>query len=221
MQTTMERLEKWLQANLAEVHADLAPGCPEAAITAFELQVGRAFPESLKMLYRLHDGQHGAVNTGPFFGLTFLPLADARKHWASWQETLEGFAADDLSAANDLCSSATPGAVKAEYANRYWVPFAYDYGGNHLGVDLDPAERGTAGQVINFGRDEEEKFVVANSVSSFLEWLVDQLEAGNAAIREEDDGGRSLNTRQPEKFHFLDSVRVMFASQAPQASAGE
>nr|WP_305955588.1 SMI1/KNR4 family protein [Pseudomonas sp. R2-60-08W] len=46
---------------------------------------------------------------------------------------------------------------------------AYDYGGNHLGVDLDPGEYGVSGQVINFGSDEEEKFVLASSVGTFME----------------------------------------------------
>lgn len=55
--------------------------------------------------------------------------------------------------------------------------------------------------------------MVASSVAVFLEWLVDQLESGNFAIREEDDGGRSLNTKVPETFHFLDAIPILFASQ--------
>ncbi|MGE8468367.1 MAG: SMI1/KNR4 family protein [Pseudomonas putida] len=213
MKTSMERLEKWLQAHLPEVREDLAPGCSEAAITEFEREVGRALPESLKDLYRLHDGQKGAVNAGPFYGLNFLPLAGARSHWESWKSIVDEWSPAEMTEASAFSSSATPGAVQALYANPYWIPFAYDYGGNHLGVDLDPGARGTVGQVINFGSDEEEKFVVASSVAAFMEWLVDQLESGNFAIREEDDGGRSLNTKEPEKFHFLDAVPTLFASQ--------
>jgi len=118
-----------------------------------------------------------------------------------------------MSEASAFCTSAKSGAVQALYANKYWIPFAYDYGGNHLGVDLDPGARGTLGQVINFGSDEDEKFVLASSVTIFLEWLIDQLESGNFVIREEDDGGRSLNTKVPEKFHFLEAIPVLFASQ--------
>lgn len=213
MKTSMERLEKWLSAHLPELHDDLAPGCAEDALAAFERQVGRTFPDDLKALYRLHDGQTGAVNTGPFFGLTFLPLAQAQAHWASWKALVDEYSVEEMKQASEFCKSAKPGAVKDVYASPYWIPFAYDYGGNHLGVDLDPAARGTLGQVINFGRDEEERFVLAGSMGDFFEWLVDQLEAGNAAIRVEDDGGRSLNTKVPEQFHFLDSVASLFASQ--------
>jgi cell wall assembly regulator SMI1 len=118
-----------------------------------------------------------------------------------------------MTEASAFCTSAKPGAVQALYAKKYWIPFAYDYGGNHLGVHLDPGARGTLGQVINFGSDEEEKFVVASSLAVFIEWLVDQLESGIFAIREEDDGGRSLNTKVPETLHFLDSIPILFASQ--------
>lgn len=71
MKTVIERLEKWLEAHLPEVRRDLAPGCSDAAIEEFESLVGRPFPESLKQLYRLHDGQHGAANSGPFMDLVF------------------------------------------------------------------------------------------------------------------------------------------------------
>ncbi|MFZ6645044.1 SMI1/KNR4 family protein [Undibacterium sp. TJN25] len=49
-----------------------------------------------------------------------------------------------------------------------WIPFSDDYGGNHLGIDFDPDENGTIGLVIIFGRDEDEKFLVASSFAEFL-----------------------------------------------------
>lgn len=206
-------LERWLEVNLPEVHEDLAPGCSDASIAEFERQMGRVLPESLKDLYRWHDGQKGAVNSGPFFGLNFLSLADAKSHWESWKSIIDNWSPEEMVEANAFSRSAKPGTVRELYANAYWIPFAYDYGGNHLGVDLDPGESGISGQVINFGSDEEEKFVLANSVDKFLEWLVNQLEEGNFAINEEDDGGRSLNTKEPAQSHFLDSVPILFASQ--------
>jgi len=213
MAASMERLDHWLETHLPELHTDLLPGASDVAIAEFEALVGRPFPDSLKALYKWHDGQEDEINTGPFYGLTFLSLAEARKHWEGWKQIVDDSSPEDMAEASDFCSSARPGAVKALYANAYWVPFAYDYGGNHLGVDLDPGENGTVGQVINYGRDEEEKFVVASSVATFLDWLANQLESGNFVIRDEDDGGRSLNTRDPEKFHFLDSVAILFAEQ--------
>jgi cell wall assembly regulator SMI1 len=213
MKAAMERLEKWLETNIPEIREDLAPGCSDAAIVEFESLVGRPFPESLKNLYKWHDGQRGATNSGLFYGLEFLSLAKARENWESWKDIIDEWSPEEMTEGSAFCTSGTPDAVQALYANRYWIPFAYDYCGNHLGVDLDPGARGTVGQVINFGSDEEDKYVVATSVAAFMEWLVDQLESGNFAISEEDDGSRSLNTKVPELFHFLDAVPVLFGAQ--------
>lgn len=216
MKAVMERLEKWLDANTPEIREDLAPGCSDAAIAEFENLVGRPFPESLKDLYRWHDGQRGATNSGLFYGLEFLSLAKARENWESWKDIIDEWSPEEMTEGSAFCTSGTPDAVQALYANRYWIPFAYDYCGNHLGVDLDPGARGTVGQVINFGSDEEDKYVVGSSVAAFMEWLVDQLESGNFAISEEDDGSRSLNTKVPEMFHFLDAVPVLFGAQSAE-----
>jgi cell wall assembly regulator SMI1 len=213
MKNPMERLEKWLEVNLPEVYADLAQGCPEAAVSEFESLVGRAFPQSLKDLYSAHDGQKGEADTGPFYGLMFLPLADAKRHWARWNSMVDQSSAEEMKTAGALSKSATPGAIKEVHANKYWIPFAYDAAGNHLGVDLDPGESGTFGQVINFGRDENEKFVVGSSLATFLDWMADQLDSGNSNIHDEDDGGRSFNMKTPKTFHFLDAVPELFASQ--------
>lgn len=40
-------------------------------------------------------------------------------------------------------------------------------------MDLDPDVKGTYGQIINFGRDEEDKFVIAPSLKDFLQLLID------------------------------------------------
>ena len=121
------------------------------------------------------------------------------------------------------------------YASPGWIPFASDSGGNCLGIDLDPGPTGTRGQVINFGRDEDEKFVLAPSMNEFLEWFADQLESGNFLIREvpkpstrayvvqrlvpqesvsaPEPMWRSLSTKNPPTHHILDSAKVMFAGQ--------
>lgn len=37
-----------------------------------------------------------------------------------------------------------------------------------VGVDLDPGEQGTVGQIINFGRDEDNKLVLAPNLAAFI-----------------------------------------------------
>ena len=43
-----------------------------------------------------------------------------------------------------------------------------------IGIDLDPWSRGRVGQVILFGRDEDVKAVLADSLGTFLGWIAGQ-----------------------------------------------
>lgn len=207
---TLHTLENWLKKHLPEVAADLQPGASDAALQRVASALGIALPEDFQQLYRWHDGQTMAVNAGPWYGLNFLPLARVQSECEMWRETLREIDPDTLADLNDGMQSTPPGHVKKQYGNPLWIPFAYDWGGNYLGLDLDPDTQGTKGQVINFGRDEERKIAVAPSLTAFVGWLVSELEAGNFHLQEEDDGGRSFNTLRPAQFHFLDSLATLF-----------
>ena len=56
---------------------------------------------------------------------------------------------------------------------------AGDGSGNHIGLDFDPWPGGRLGQVIIYGRDEDMKAVLAQSLGQFLNWIADLLESGN------------------------------------------
>ena len=55
---------------------------------------------------------------------------------------------------------------RRSYAKTRWVPIGSDGGGNFIGVDLEP---GGNGQVINFGRDEQGRTVLAENLGAFFE----------------------------------------------------
>jgi len=190
---------------------DLSPGASSRTISRWQKEMGCSLPADVQAFYRRHNGQAGKASTGPFFGLHFLPLSRAHQSWRSWRDLLERDPAMMREIAEGSSRSNPPSAIKPDYANTSWIPFAHDHGGNYLGLDLDPGPLGTHGQVINFGRDEDAKFVLAPSFGEFFAWLVHELEAGNAMIRVEDDGGRSLNTKRPKTRHFLASVPKLFS----------
>ena len=52
-----------------------------------------------------------------------------------------------------------------------------DETGNHIGLDFDPDRDGTAGQVISFGRDEDQKQLKANSFDEFWRHFAKSLNA--------------------------------------------
>jgi cell wall assembly regulator SMI1 len=76
---------------------------------------------------------------------------------------------------NEIPFSSTPvGAIKIKYFYFKWLPIFSDLSGNYLGIDLDPDIEGREGQIINFGRDEEEMFVLADNLENFFDKLLEE-----------------------------------------------
>lgn len=206
-------LETWLQQHLPDlVNQELNPGATESELATLASTIGQQLPEGFCALYRWHNGQAGKLSIpGPFYGLDFLPLEKVAEHWQDWQEILTEHGAG----ADTYATSTPPGAITCTYANRGWIPFAYDWGGNYLGIDLAPDKQGTYGQVINFGRDEDNKYVLAPDIPTFIRWMLKQLAGGNFKFVEMEDGGLSWDTLDPPKSHFLDTLPIFFGEQAP------
>ena len=217
MKEYWERLEIWLNTYLPEVFADLNPGCTASELESLEQQLGVTLPNDFKSFYLIHNGQelssHNRITSGLFFGLEFLSVEGIYHQWSAWRELIA--TEEDIAELDLECTSAQPGKIKEVYANNRWIPFAHDGSGNHLGLDLDPGAKGVVGQIINFGRDESKKYVIADSFTEFIDWLVQQYELGNFVIRSEFVGNGYVNvikTKIPEKSHFLDAVPSLFAN---------
>ena len=191
------RLERWFAAHLPEVVEDLRPPATEDELRAVERVIGATLPADVRELYRIHDGQSDDA-TGVFFGLPLLPLAGVVRAWTTWRDVIDPATNEEIS---EGCTSEPASAIQCLYTCRGWIPLSDDYGGNHLGVDLAPGPLGARGQVIHFGRDENDKHVLAASFDDFLLKLGDLLESGNFVI---DDGALSLG--RPPVQHLLDAA---------------
>lgn len=75
-------------------------------------------------------------------------------------------------------------SMRLKYFHVKWLPLIHDGGGNYIGVDLDPGQQGVKGQIIVFGRDEEDMFVVSRSWEDFLDLLILKLDEKAASFRE-------------------------------------
>jgi cell wall assembly regulator SMI1 len=154
-------------------------GATNLDLIEFEKIAGIPFPSELKTIYELNNGQ--IKGRGIFFGLQMLQIdekvgANATSiiaQWKIWKEVYDDEVSGNLvytpEMKKDWFRSYPDKAIKLEYVNPKWIPFAYDLTGNHHGIDLDPDINGKVGQVINFGRDEEEKIVIANSFKEYLQ----------------------------------------------------
>jgi cell wall assembly regulator SMI1 len=191
---TAERTRVAVERVAALIPGDelLYPPATQAQLDAAEEHLGQRLPADVRALYRLHDGQVQHEPTDPRWaaglvgGLPLLPLDQILFHWDQW----DGF--EDELDMDDEASSEPEGFVHAKYSLRGWVPLTHDGGGNHIGIDLDPDERGTIGQVILFGRDDDWHRVLAPSLVSYLEQLGDLVEQGHGEDGEDEAGWRLL-----------------------------
>ena len=62
------------------------------------------------------------------------------------------------------------GPIKRNYWNRRWIPFAENQCGDNIYLDLDPAEGGNVGQIVDWWTDRGLSKLIA---PDFLPWLDD------------------------------------------------
>jgi hypothetical protein len=82
----------------------------------------------------------------------------------------------------------------------------------YFGLDLNPGLNGVVGQVVNFGRDEENKYVLATNWARFLADVADELEAGNFAVDPK---------RESEEFQMIRPRRGTFMWNLKEWSAAK
>ncbi|RJF73041.1 hypothetical protein D3875_17320 [Deinococcus cavernae] len=172
-----ERLERWLSAHAPQIYSELTPGAQDSELDELEALTGQTLPPDYRELYCRHG------DWGKALLLTHLPLLGVQREWLMW----ESLAGEDFASSPEGHSSFPLDAITPRYINLGWIPFLTDYGGNSVGIDLAPASAGVRGQVITFGRDEREKYVLAPSLHDFLREYVERLEAGRGRVIDEND----------------------------------
>ncbi|KAH7890005.1 hypothetical protein F5I97DRAFT_1801062 [Phlebopus sp. FC_14] len=184
---TWNRLKLWLAREYPELGDTLNYGILPQDLAQIEMQFGFALPQAVRESYLAVDGQEAessaGCSEGLFFGLSLLPLEDVLEEWRFWREVDEDPATGANSRLRELMRSVPDGWVRKEYSQRGWIPLVVDKAGNYIGVDLNPGESGSVGQVIVFGRDFDTKIVLwrGDGPGGWAKWLsnfVDELESG-------------------------------------------
>lgn len=209
----LARLDVWFGAHLSSFRYLFNPPATEADIDAFERLIGAELPESYRQLYRWHDGEDDD-RCGHIYGLPILPLKECESQWKAWNEVLAEFDGNRYFVEG---GSWPVGAVDPAYFNKRWIPLTHDGSGNHIGLDLDPWPSGRFGQVILFGRDEDVKAVLAESLGKFLAWIADLLESGNFRLDVEPGETvlRDFRLKSPPSDHFHDGARALLGAPSP------
>lgn len=128
-------------------------------------------PESFKSFLAHHNGEDDD-SCGLIFGLRFLSCEQIKSNWDAWLE-LEGDGQNEEYA--ESMSSKPEGVIKPLYQNRNWIPITHDFSSNHIGIDFDPDTQGVTGQIIAFGRTDDEKKLKAHSFEEFVDIFISQL----------------------------------------------
>ena len=177
----------------------LLPPAEASEIAKLETAFGHEISGQLKDAYALYNGEDlKCSSAGVFFGLGWLSVGGVIDQIESWSQTR----AEVGSQLDEYNTSSPVGAIRSVYSHEGWLPFAQDWGGNFLAIDMAPGPAGVAGQIINMGRDEERKFVLARSFEAFIEWIDKAIAARQYKI---EDGAFEYAGSD----HFIDTARSL------------
>ncbi|ORY31947.1 hypothetical protein BCR39DRAFT_493271 [Naematelia encephala] len=212
---TFHRLRNALADSFPELLETLNSPVDPSLLASFEAELGCPLPPPVRDSFLIADGQDLesassiSGSGGIFFGLHLLPLEEVMREWSFWRQAEDDPTAGQNPAVLATMASVPPHWIKGLYACRGWLPLLSDRTGNYVGVDLDPGQGGSWGQVIVFGRDFDRKCVLwrGEGEGGWGKWLasfVDELESGegweadkaSSSDEDEDAGYGSYNGGQ-------------------------
>jgi cell wall assembly regulator SMI1 len=163
----------------------LNAGATKEEIALLKSSFDFELPQSLIDLYEMNNGQIQYPYQGStFISLSFMDITDLLVNYKVWKDLFfepmgmnETFG-DYFDYEKEGGKSFPEKAIKVKYINLKWIPIFHDGGGNHIGIDLDPGVKGTLGQIINFGRDQNEKYVLAKDLEHFFLHINAHIDAG-------------------------------------------
>lgn len=161
-------MKLWLKEHDGAIVHSFGKTEPTEELAELKEQVGKKLPDDLVTLFKTFnriddDVQEKEITTRLFGGFFLMPLRGVDG------VLMEHESFEDM----EYTGGAAEGPVKRMYYNELWVPFAKDFGGNFIGVDLDPAKGGDRGQVIRFGRDEVPTVLAPDLVHFFVGTCLD------------------------------------------------
>jgi cell wall assembly regulator SMI1 len=182
MEEIWARIEAWLRNHAPSTLETLQSGASDAQIGELENYLNVEFPEDVKALYRLCNGQL-AYSSGVIDEQEFLSLERIKDEWGCWKELFDDGTFED-EAGQDQGSQPDPGICNVWWHPR-WIPLTHDGGGNHDCLDLNPATGGTYGQMITMWHDDAERKLLASGIRAWLQQYAEALEAGQFVFSEE------------------------------------
>ncbi len=151
-------------------------GRSEDEIAAAEARIQIRLPEDLRALHRLVGRDSGETGLLGYYAHDSLETV-IEDYRFSLPGAYRGAAWDEPPhSAGVVFEAVPPGRINRVSRNDWWVSFGGNHSDQWIAVDLDPADCGRSGQVIEHG--EEVARLLAPSVSAMLADVVTALRAG-------------------------------------------
>jgi cell wall assembly regulator SMI1 len=195
----------WLAEKAPLAFANLAPPAKAKELAELEQRLGQRLPKAVRWLLAQNNGERRSSGAGVLPGLRFLSCKRILAEWKSWDSLRKGKGAQ-LETHDAHAGNLDPG-VRPVYTHPGWIPLFQDGDrADYLGVDLAPAPKGKSGQVINFGRDEDQHFIAFADVEALLAFWLAEVRAGRCRQHSGDDD-EAAGTLLHQRGNSIDLLR--------------
>ncbi len=176
------RIVRWLEAHAPRTRASLLSRPPRVELDALATELQCELPDGIALLYASCGGQGPGAPAGILRGYTMMPLHGVDGLETAWPQMLDAHEAG------------------ADWATEDRYPFAKDFGGSYLCVDMG-SEDGEPGRIIAI--EDGETTVLAEDMETFLEQIASELESGELSV--------------DDRIEELESFEVVFDAARPRA----
>ena len=184
-----QRLEAWAATNAPTMLEDLNPGATNEQINELQAALGRELPASFVESLKVHNGESDGWPCKAFAEMGAYHSCDAilENYQTRWQF---GGMADEFTEeerAQQVRDGIifVSGPVRSVMFSQDWIPILDCNGDIFWAIDLDPADGGTVGQIIQVDWEGCDWKVVAESFESFLNEYVTALETGGFIMQDD------------------------------------